>query len=69
MLGSPKFKRGDKVVFTIDGRDVEGEVYIIDAYGTWQDNTDVSYDILVNDGDCGALYKHISEHGIRKIDT
>lgn len=34
-------------------------IYIIDKYGTFEDNSDVSYDILVKEENC--LYKHINE--------
>lgn len=67
MLGNPKFKQGEKVVFNLEGRDIEGTVAIIDAYGTWEDNTDVSYDILVKAEPYDFLYKHISEHGIKAV--
>ena len=70
MLGKPKFNYGDKVSFEIDGQTVVGEIYIIDRWGTFFDNSDVSYDIMVeNDprhGNLSCLYKHISERGVRK---
>ena len=64
MKGKPKFKIGDKVQFTLDNETFYGEVYIVDAYGTWDDPNDVSYDILVNNWgpkkeEC--LFKHITE--------
>lgn len=69
MLGKPKFKRGEKVIFKMYGQDIEGTIEIIDAYGTWLDSTDVSYDILVKGYPYDCLYKHISERGVRKSDT
>lgn len=64
MKGKPKFKIGDKVQFTLDNETFYGEVYIVDAYGTWDDPNDVSYDIMVNNWgpkkeEC--LFKHITE--------
>ena len=64
MKGKPKFKIGDKVQFTLDNETFYGEVYIVDAYGTWDDPSDVSYDIMVNNWgpkkeEC--LFKHITE--------
>lgn len=65
MLGEPKYKCMESVVFTLnkDGVDIQlqGEVYIIDDYGTFFDNSDVSYDILVGGKEHGVLYKHIRE--------
>ena len=58
MVGNPKYKIGQIVRFELDGEIVEGNIVIIDAYGTWSDPSDVSYDILgMND----CLYKHIRE--------
>ena len=66
MIGKPKFKYGDIVLFKIKETIYEGEIWIVDAYGTFEDDSDVSYDILVKDyykdrenGDC--LFKHINE--------
>ena len=59
MLGKPKFVFGDKVKFTINNEKKTGTIYIIDKYGTFEDDSDVSYDILNDDETC--LYKHINE--------
>lgn len=67
MLGKPKYKVGDEVLFEITYNDekltLEGKVEIIDSYGTFFDKSDVSYDIMVEDfdnkGKC--LCKHIPE--------
>jgi len=64
MLGKPKYKLGDNVSFKIDNETYNGYIYIIDKYGTWDDNSDVSYDIIVNNWgekkeEC--LFKHITE--------
>ena len=73
MLGKPKYKYGDKVRFSIYKNslsnskiELKGEIWIIDSYGTFDDDSDVSYDILVKNyykdrenGDC--LFKHINE--------
>ena len=66
MLGKPKYKLYDNVSFEIDGKTVKGRIYIIDAYGTWDnDGVDVSYDIM--DDANNVLYKHIGEHAIKKL--
>lgn len=58
MIGEPKYKIGQNVRFELDGEIVEGNIVIVDSYGTWSDPSDVSYDVLgVND----CLYKHIRE--------
>ena len=66
MRGHPKFKYNDKVKFTLPetGETFYGKIYIIDSYGTFDNSSDVSYDILVNNWgpkkeEC--LFKHITE--------
>lgn len=62
MKGSPKYKVGDEVVFRLEGEDIAGRVYIVDAYGTFEDDSDVSYDILEMEGEVRkCLYKHVRE--------
>ena len=65
----PKYKLNDTVKFTLDGRQHLGNVYIIDANGTF-DNPEVpSYDILAKERlyisqinpEGRILYKHIPE--------
>ena len=62
MKGFPKFKVGDKVhfEFTIKGEKYleDGEIVVVDKWGTWFDNSDVSYDIKLEDG---SWWKHITE--------
>lgn len=67
MLGKPKFKCGDKVKFYINNQLVIGQVYIIDAYGTFEQNREVSYDIMVSASalnNTPTLFKHIIETAI-----
>ena len=67
MLGKPKYKIGEEVLFEITYNDkkleLKGIIEIIDSYGTFFDKSDVSYDIMVenfdNKGRC--LCKHIPE--------
>lgn len=64
MKGKPKYKIGDKVQFTLEEGTFYGEVYIVDAYGTWDNPNDASYDIMVDNWgprkeEC--LFKHITE--------
>ena len=62
MKGFPKFKIGDKVhfEFTISNKKYskDGEIVIVDEYGTQDDGSDVSYDIKLEDG---SWWKHINE--------
>ena len=59
MLGKPKYKLNDKVKFKLEDKLIEGYVYIIDEYGTFEYDEDVSYDIMCKENNC--LYKHIPE--------
>lgn len=72
MLGNPKYKYGEEVLLDIDGRSLKGRIYIVDAYGTFFDNSDVSYDIMVEKSphfnNTRCLYKHINEKFVRKDD-
>ena len=75
MIGRPIFKVDDKVKFDISDGDktltLEGYVYIVDAYGTFEQNEEPSYDIMVEhsphfDGQ-KCLYKHIREHSVSAL--
>lgn len=59
MVGNPKYKIGDNVSFTLEKEIKQGEIYIVDKYGTFEDDSDVSYDIFVKSDN--VLYKHVKE--------
>ena len=59
MLGKPKFNYGDVVRFKLGNEHKTGIVAIIDKYGTFEQNVDVSYDILNKEDN--ILYKHVME--------
>ena len=59
MLGEPKYKYGDIVTFMYDGIEKIGYVYIVDRYGTFEQDEEPSYDIMVEKDNC--LYKHCRE--------
>lgn len=73
MIGKPKYNCKDIVKFKLQDKEYVGEVWIVDKYGTWDDSSDVSYDILVEDAfkegdehykpgkDNSCLFKHINE--------
>lgn len=78
MKGHPKYNLGDKVIISLtmpneEPKEHVGEVYIIDKYGTWDDPTDVSYDVMIHDyrhpshpeveTDC--LVKHCTERTVQ----
>lgn len=72
-LGKPKYKVGEEVCF-VYGKDrdqeIKGRICIIDAYGTWEQQEEVSYDILGNsseESDKRVLFKHIRESEIVNI--
>jgi hypothetical protein len=64
MVGKPKYNYGDIVKFTIDDEIKTGSVEIIDAYGTFFQTEEPSYDVKVKDENC--LYKHIRESFIEE---
>lgn len=66
MKGKPKYKLNDSVEFKVGDDIFQGYIFIIDKYGTFDNPTDVSYDIMVDSKNC--LYKHVTEKlVIRKI--
>ena len=62
MLGKPIYKFGDIVKFNCGDIVKQGIIVIIDEYGTFEDNSDVSYDILIKEEN--TLYKHFREDTI-----
>lgn len=70
MLGHPKYKLGDIVDFRwrqdkeSPSQTLTGIVAIVDSFGTFFDDSDVCYDILVKSTDVPTLYKHMREGGI-----
>ena len=62
ILGSPKYQYEDIVQFTNYDTVKKGKIAIIDAYGTFEQNEEPSYDIYVEEENC--LYKHVRESWI-----
>lgn len=60
IVDPPKYKKGDLVRFPVQDEILVGSVSIIDAYGTFEQSEEPSYDIFVK-GTPGTLYKHIRE--------
>lgn len=60
------FTRGDKVSFTLEGKEYTGEVYIVDRYGTFEQNEEPSYDVMVEDyNGSKCLVKHLRQSSVR----
>lgn len=62
MLGKPKYKHGDIVMFNWNGEEKIGHIYIVDSYGTFEQNEEPSYDVMVEKEEC--LYKHCRESSL-----
>lgn len=65
MIGNPKFKKGQLVEFTVNGENIKGIVFIVDAYGTFEQSDEVSYDVFVEEHN--NLYKHLRESILREV--
>lgn len=72
-IGKPLFNINDEVGFYItpykSDKEIfcKGKVYIVDSYGTFEQNVEPSYDIMVenfNNTDSPCLVKHIRESSI-----
>ena len=61
----PKYKYEDLVMFRYGGDTLTGVIYIVDAYGTLEQNKEPSYDIYNEQNN--TLYKHIRESDVFKI--
>ena len=62
--GHPKYSIDDIVTFEYYGETLTGKIGIVDAYGTFGQNEEPSYDIMVDDASSGTLYKHVRESWI-----
>ena len=67
--GRPRFQSGDRVRFSICNSETDeleylyGEVWIVDSYGTFFNDSEPSYDVYVVNENWpeGCLFKHIPE--------
>lgn len=68
-VGRPKYRRGECVMFSYGSDDIYGWIAVVDAYGTFGQPREVSYDIEGIDGtQCDkTLYKHIPESVVERI--
>lgn len=60
--GHPRYRHGDIVRMKWSDIEKIGKISIVDAYGTFEQSDEPSYDILVVEENC--LYKHILESEI-----
>lgn len=58
MKESSLYKVNDEVVFTLNGIQKEGVIFIVDAFGTFERFGSPSYDIWVESEN--MLYKHVA---------
>lgn len=72
--GKPMYSVGDQVSFqmTIDENveTFDGTIEIVDRFGTWEDSSQPSYDIMVSDwyGSGEPMFcKHINESSIKAL--
>lgn len=63
IVGRPKYKRGDVVQFDWCGSTKRGSICIIDAYGTFEQCLEPSYDIFIQDEN--YICKHVGESMIQ----
>lgn len=63
IIGRPRYDYKDQVQFSFGDEQYIGTVYVVDAWGTFEQDEEPSYDILV--GDC--LYKHIRESRLNAV--
>ncbi len=62
MPGRPRYHCDEMVRIKRDDAEKVGKVFVVDAFGTIDQNEEPSYDILVEEDNC--LYKHICESDI-----
>ncbi len=60
--GRPQYRREDIVRINWDGIEKIGKIWIVDAFGTFEQREEPSYDVFVEEDNC--LYKHICESEI-----
>lgn len=65
VLGKPQYNYDDIVRFNCMDEVKTGWICVVDAYGTFEQNEEPSYDVYVEDEKC--LYKHIIESRIIEI--
>ncbi len=65
-MKGPKYKLNDIVSFEYYGKSLRGRISVVDAYGTFEQQEEASYDILVDGEPSWTLYKHVRESWIKE---
>ena len=68
-LGHPKYNLNDVVSFEYYGNTLTGKIGVVDAYGSFGQNEEPSYDVIVEDGSPWTLYKHVRVSWILNDDS
>lgn len=63
IIGRPRYNYKDTVQFSCGDEQYTGTICVVDAWGTFEQNEEPSYDILVSD----CIYKHIRESQISEV--
>lgn len=67
MLGKPQYTYNDVVRFRFNkGLELVGKIVVVDAYGTFFQTEEPSYDISVSVGE-RCLYKHVPESWVIEL--
>ena len=64
-IGHPKYQWRNRVRFVFREEELEGIIQVVDAWGTFEQNEEPSYDILCEKKNC--LYKHVLESEIIEL--
>jgi hypothetical protein len=62
MIGKPKYTYGDQVKISYYGKETVGTIVIVDAYGTFEQNDEPSYDVMIEAEN--TVWKHVNESWI-----
>lgn len=58
---------GDKVSFSLDGKEYAGIIAIVDAFGIFFDNSEPYYDIWITLQEQKILVKHVRQSCIKEV--
>ena len=65
-MKKPRYSLNDVVSFEYYGKRLSGKISVVDAFGTFEQHEEPSYDILVDDESSRTLYKHVRESWIKE---
>ncbi len=65
-MKKPRYNLNDIVAFEYYGKRLSGKISVVDAFGTFEQHEEPSYDILVDDESSRTLYKHVRESWIKE---